>query len=144
MDEIDSVRTKNNDDQRAMMANGKKHVAFNIDSYENQKNVAAGTMNLALLASNGNQLALLMKRLEKDASNAFDNTTICLIVVSMVVEIIIGILVLMVGTSKVHLESMDKDDDVGKRNLHHKCKWISVLGMMATVTNVLATSFSGR
>ena len=114
---------------------------FNVNSYAARKTMAGGTLNVALLSSNANQLNTLIKSTSKYDGHTY--FTMSLLIFSLLLQIILGILAMIVGASKVCLVSEDNEDnDREKRKLHVMNNWIAGLSMLATVVNVLATSFS--
>ena len=114
---------------------------FNVNSYAARKTMAGGTLNVALLSSNANQLNTLIKSTSKYDGHTY--FTMSLLIFSLLLQIILGILAMIVGASKVCLVSEDNEDnDREKRKLHIMNNWIAGLSMLATVVNVLATSFS--
>ena len=114
---------------------------FNVNSYAARKTMAGGTLNVALLSSNANQLNTLIKSTSE--YNGHFYFTMSLLVFSLLLQIVLGILAMVVGGSKVCLVSEDNpNNDKEKRKLHIMNNWIAGLSMLATVVNVLATSFS--
>ena len=113
---------------------------FSVNSYTTNKTITSGTMNVALLTSNANQLKVLINKEEKDRTGYyyFNFTLVCF---SMVLQVAMAILAMMVGGSNVSLESTDSEHDEKKKNMNHKNSAITMMAFLATLINILATTF---
>ena len=113
---------------------------FSVNSYATNKTITSGTMNVALLTSNANQLKVLINKEEKDRTGYyyFNFTLVCF---SMVLQVAMAILAMMVGGSNVSLESTDSEHDEKKKKMNHKNSAITMMAFLATLINILATTF---
>ena len=141
MEGNENQRLLNGNSQSENTTTSQSSWEFNVNSYAARKTMAGGTLNVALLSSNANQLNTLIKSTSE--YNGHTYFTMSLLVFSLLLQIVLGILAMIVGGSKVCLVSEDNaDNDREKRKLHIMNNWIAGLSMLATVVNVLATSFS--
>ena len=113
---------------------------FSVNRYTTNKTITSGTMNVALLTSNANQLKVLINKEEKDRTGYyyFNFTLVCF---SMVLQVAMAILAMMVGGSNVSLESTDSEHDEKKKKMNHKNSAITMMAFLATLINILATTF---
>lgn len=119
-----------------------KKANFSVNRYATQKTIAAGTMNIALLTSNANHLKVLFNKDEKD-HNGYYYFVIVLICLSMLLQVVMAVLAMMVGGSNVCLESTDNDQDEAKRKIQNKNSVTTILAVLATLINILASTFYG-
>ena len=142
---------------------------LNVNRYATEKTTVAGVMNLSLLASNANQLRLVMDLHKKAAQikNPIDNCApaikptpgsppenpevgyctmqiafISLLGIAIVLQLISAICIIAMGSSKADLETSKEEDVSRKRSLNRNNKILLGISTIVTVINVLAAAIA--
>jgi hypothetical protein len=106
---------------------------FKVNRYTTYKTVATGTINVALLTSNAK---LLKNAVAKGPiNNQFYYPTLSLLSISIVLQLVLKCMCIVVGTSKVNLETKEKSKNVEKINGINKA--ITIIAMVITFINII-------
>lgn len=103
-----------------------------MNIYANRKNFAGGLINFALILANANQLRFVI---ESDFSG-IQCATIILISLSIVLQIVAGIL-----TFLDHCKKVQSNEDLEKVNAYNKA--ISIINMIISVINAIIIGLGG-
>ncbi|XP_045173932.1 ninjurin-2-like [Mercenaria mercenaria] len=105
--------------------------SFDFNTYATKKTIAKGLLDVGLLTSNASQLKTTISL---GSSHEYFCTNIVLIAISVVLQVVVGIMLLIVGCIK--LENMEQKNRANKLN-----NFIVGIVLIITVINVFITAF---
>ena len=117
-----------------MSGPAKPPISFNVNSYATHKTLTAGAMDVALLSSNVNQVRMMAG----SEMTTFQIITLTMLGISIILQFIVVLLIIMMGSSHVDITSRDKEAEKAKRRLDIQNK--ATLGMVAFISliNIMA------
>ena len=131
---------------------------LNLNSYATTKTAVAGIINISLLASNANQIRLIMELNNKAKKlgnsriatvppqvgyNAMQIAFISLLVIAIVLQFISAMFIIAMGTSKADLETSNPEHHKSKRILNRNNNILLGITTVITFINVLAVAMTG-
>ncbi|KAK3880505.1 hypothetical protein Pcinc_014996 [Petrolisthes cinctipes] len=112
---------------------GKKPLDFNL--YATKKTVAQGMMDIALLTANANQLRYVLEVGKFGQLTARYYISLTLISLSIIMQLVIGVVLIILGRYKVSDKEHAKKADVLNN-------WVVLFVFVITVVNVFISSFA--
>ena len=127
------------DNVEANAATSGRQAGFSVNTYATQKTMTAGTMDIALITSNANQIKLLAASQMK----AIQIITMTMLGISLILQLVVAFFIIYMGSSTtVDLTSKEEEQIRKQRRLDGFNK--AVMGMVGfiTVINVLASQIT--
>ena len=109
---------------------------FKVNRYITHKTVATGTLNVALLTSNANMIKIVVAK--GPLNNQFYYSSISLLSISIVLQLVLKCMCIVVGISNVNLETKEKSKDVDRIIWINQA--ITILAAIITFINIILTS----
>ncbi|CAL4062270.1 unnamed protein product, partial [Meganyctiphanes norvegica] len=104
---------------------------FDHNAYATKKTAALGLMDVALLTDNAYQLRTLIILWE---GNGYQITQLAFVVISIVMQIILGIMLLLIGKLNTNCK-----EDCPKATKYQN--WVTIMLFLITVINIFVASF---
>merc|ERR1711983_469712 len=132
---VDS-KSKNNNFQTMDISDASgRRKALDANRYATKKTIAQGMLDVALLTANASQLKYFLQLGEN--VHPFYHLMLALIIVSIVLQVIVGILFLVIG-------GLNINDDPDQRTADILNDVITVLVFLITLVNVVINGFGIR
>merc|ERR1719150_306325 len=132
---VDS-KSKNNNFQTMDISDASgRRKALDANRYATKKTIAQGMLDVALLTANASQLKYVLQLGEN--VHPFYHLMLALIIVSIVLQVIVGILFLVIG-------GLNINDDPDQRTADILNDVITVLVFLITLVNVVINGFGIR
>merc|ERR1711894_190563 len=132
---VDSISKNNNFQTMDISDTSGRRKALDANRYATKKTIAQGMLDVALLTANASQLKYVLQLGEN--VHPFYHLMLALIIVSIVLQVIVGILFLVIG-------GLNINDDPDQRTADILNDVITVLVFLITLVNIVINGFGIR
>ena len=133
--ELDKI-TSPEDDINTLVNPSPTRMEFKVNRYATYKTLATGSINIALLTNNVHLIKIIANQGPEDNHYYYPNMV--LISTSIVLQFVLKCMCIIVGTSKVNLDTKEKSKDVKRINGINKS--ITIISVVITFINIIVTS----